>query len=114
LSERCSAAGFQHLTGDYLLFPDRDMVRNPAFLASVALVKTNWQIADVGARIVECNTQNEQFQMRATQRLGRGGKQPGIVDRNDLPRLYHSKSALVWCCRPALVHRPCFHAIAPQ
>ncbi len=92
-SERCCGAGaqlaFQHAVGDYFYLLDGDMVLDPCFLqAGISYLAANPDVAGVGGRVKECNTESHEFQIRADT-VARGGSwQTGFVDRLDCGGLY--------------------------
>lgn len=94
-SERCCGAGaqlaFQHASGDYFYLLDGDMVLDPAFLqAGIAYLQANPEVAGVGGRVREMNTDSHEFQIRADT-VARGGSwQTGFVDRLDCGGLYRT------------------------
>lgn len=79
--------GYQHSEGEYLYVLDGDMLMRPGFLESaIELMEKAPEVAGVGGRLVERNTDSLEFQAR----LARApvNMQPGTVDRLDGGGLY--------------------------
>lgn len=96
-AERCCGAGaqlaFQHARGEFFYLLDGDMVLDPGFLpAGLAFLEANPQVAGVGGRVREVNTESHEFQIRADT-VARGGHwAAGIVDRLDCGGLYRASA----------------------
>ena len=92
-SERSCGTGaqlaFQHARGEYFYLLDGDMVLDSAFLATgIAFLEANPDIAAVGGRVREVNTDTEEYQIRAkTVQMDRNWRAE-IVDRLDCGGLY--------------------------
>jgi glycosyltransferase involved in cell wall biosynthesis len=90
--ERCCGAGaqlaFQGAEGEFFYLLDGDMVLLPEFLApAIALLEAHPDVAGVGGRMREMNTQSEEFQIRAKTLAS---WKAGEVDRLDGGALYRS------------------------
>lgn len=95
LSERSCGAGaqlsFQEATGKYFYMLDGDMVLSPGFLGdAIRYLEENPHIGGVGGIVNECNTANEEFQIRETSVRFSRNWLPGIVDRLDCGGLYRT------------------------
>jgi glycosyltransferase involved in cell wall biosynthesis len=96
-AERCCGAGaqlaFQYAKGDYFYLLDGDMVLDPGFLAAgIAYLEQNPEIAAVGGRVREMNTEAHEFQIRAAIVAQDRNWLPGVVDRLDCGGLYRTEA----------------------
>ena len=94
-AERCCGAGaqlaFQSAKGEYFYLLDGDMTIDPDFLpAGIAYLEAHPEIAAVGGRVREMNTQGHEFQIRANTVANDRNWAPGIVDRLDCGGLYRT------------------------
>jgi GT2 family glycosyltransferase len=94
-AERCCGAGaqlaFQHSEGEFFYLMDGDMVLHRDFIDSaVEFLEKNPEIAAVGGHVRECNTQAEEFKIRAKAYARDASRTPGIVDRLDGGGLYRT------------------------
>ncbi|PZU57365.1 MAG: glycosyl transferase [Sphingobium sp.] len=94
-AERSCGAGaqlaFQHARGDYFYLLDGDMVLDPDFLPKgLAFLEAHQDMAAVGGRVTECNTEAEEFQIRANTVANDPNWLPGEVDRLDCGGLYRA------------------------
>ncbi|MBR0662129.1 glycosyltransferase [Neoroseomonas oryzicola] len=80
---------FLHAEGEYFYLLDGDMVMHRDFLpAAIAFLDANPEVAGVGGRVREVNTDNQEFQIRALAVEADRNWRPGIVDRLDCGGLY--------------------------
>jgi glycosyltransferase involved in cell wall biosynthesis len=94
-SERSCGTGaqlaFQHARGDYFYMLDGDMVLDPGFLtAGISYLEAHPDVAAVGGRINQRNTDGEEFQIRSKMARKDQHWTPGIVDRLDCGGLYRA------------------------
>jgi glycosyltransferase involved in cell wall biosynthesis len=86
----CGAApqlGYQHSRGEYVYLVDGDMQMVPDFLPrALQFLARHPEVAGVGGRVVERNTESMEYQERA--RRSHAHLQPGPVDRLDGGGLY--------------------------
>lgn len=95
IDERCCGAGaqlaFEHARGEYFYLLDGDMTLDPDFLpVGIEYLETHPEIGGVGGRVIEMETQGEEFQIRAKATAQGTSWQPGIVDRLDCGGLYRT------------------------
>ena len=95
-AERSCGAGaqlaFQSGRGDYFYILDGDMVLHPEFLpAAIAYLEAHPDVAGVGGRIRQVNTESQEYRIRAT--TGQTGRnwQAGLVCQLDCGGLYRSE-----------------------
>lgn len=82
---------FQHSHGEYFYILDGDMVMDPQFLSwGIAYLEANPNVAGVGGRVRQMNTQSEEYQIRAST----GDEDPnwtsGSVEQLDCGGLYRA------------------------
>ncbi|GGL18885.1 MULTISPECIES: glycosyltransferase family 2 protein [Caulobacter] len=92
-SQRSCGAGaqlaFQQADGDYFYLMDGDMVLHPDFLpAAIAHLEASPELAAVGGRVREMNTEGHDFKIRAMTVNSDRNWRPGLVDRLDGGGLY--------------------------
>lgn len=94
-SERCCGAGaqlaFQHARADYFYLLDGDMILDANFLAAgVSYLEANTDVAAVGGRVREINTDAAEFAIRSQKLDQDSNWRPGPVDRLDCGGLYRT------------------------
>jgi glycosyltransferase involved in cell wall biosynthesis len=92
-AERSPGAGaqlaFQYARGEFFYLLDGDMVIDPDFLPeAMAYIEGNPKCGGVGGRVIEMNTEGQEFQIRANTVARDKNWLPGKVDRLDCGGLY--------------------------
>jgi GT2 family glycosyltransferase len=97
-SDRCCGAGpqlgYQHSQGEYVYIMDGDMKMVPGFLElALAFLAQHPEIAGVGGRVVELNTDSLEYRERGErERRTETHRAPGQVDRLDGGGLYRRRA----------------------
>jgi glycosyltransferase involved in cell wall biosynthesis len=94
-SQRSCGAGaqlaFQDAKGAFYYMLDGDMVLSPEFLAAgIDYLRKNPNVAGVGGRVRQMNTDNVEYRIRAESNESKPGPSAGFVDRLDCGGLYRT------------------------
>jgi len=95
ITERCCGAGaqlaFQSARGDYFYLLDGDMVLDTDFLnAAIPYLEAHPELAAVGGRVREVNTEAHDFKIRAATVASNANWLPGEVEQLDCGGLYRT------------------------
>lgn len=96
-SQRSCGAGaqlaFQSARGEYFYLLDGDMVLDPGFLnAAIPYLEAHPELAAVGGRVREINTEAHDFKIRAATVQSDSNWMPGEVDQLDCGGLYRTSA----------------------